>query len=62
MIEFVYSDNGIGIPEDLDWRNTDSLGLQLVNMLAEDQLDGTVNLDRGKETRFTVRFSHEEKE
>ena len=62
MIEFVYSDNGIGIPEDLDWRNTDSLGLQLVNMLAEDQLDGTVNLDRGKETRFTIRFRHEENE
>ncbi len=42
-IEFVFSDNGIGIPEGLDWRNTDSLGLQLVIILT-DQLDGTVSL------------------
>ncbi len=59
-IEFVFSDNGIGITEDLDWRNTDSLGLRLVIILAEDQLDGTLSLDRGKGTHFTVRFRHEE--
>ncbi len=58
-IEFVFSDNGIGIPEALDWRNTESLGLRLVIILA-DQLDGTVSLDRGKGTHFTVRFKHEE--
>ena len=58
-IEFVFSDNGIGIPEGLDWRNTDSLGLRLVILLAENQLDGTVSLDRGKGTHFTVRFRHE---
>jgi len=61
-IEFVFSDNGIGIPEGLDWRNTDSLGLQLVIILAENQLDGTVSLDLGKGTHFTVRFRHEENE
>jgi two-component sensor histidine kinase len=59
-IEFVFSDNGIGIPEALDWRNTESLGLRLVILLAEDQLDGTVSLDRRKGTHFTVRFRHEE--
>jgi len=59
-IEFVFSDNGVGIPEGLDWRNTDSLGLQLVILLAEDQLDGTVSLDRRKGTHFTVKFRHEE--
>ena len=59
-IEFVFSDNGIGIPEALDWRNTDSLGLQLVIILAEDQLDGTVSMDRRKGTHFIVRFRHEE--
>ena len=55
-IEFIYSDSGIGIPDDLDWRNTDSLGLQLIILLAEDQLDGTVNLYRDKGTRFTIKF------
>ena len=59
-IELVVSDNGVGIPEDLDWRNTDSLGLQLVIILAENQLDGTVSLDREKGTHFTVKFSGEE--
>ncbi len=59
---FFISDDGIVIPEDLDWRNTDRLGLQLVIILAENQLDGTVYLDWGKETRFTVRFRHEENE
>lgn len=58
--EFVFSDSGIGIPEGLDWRNTDSLGLRLVILLAENQLDGIVSMDRGKGTHFTVRFRQEE--
>ncbi len=58
--ELKVSDNGIGIPEGLDWRNTDSLGLQLVILLAENQLDGTVSLDRENGTHFTVRFRHED--
>lgn len=58
-LELKVSDNGVGVPEGLDWRNTDSLGLQLVIILA-DQLDGTVSLDRRKGTHFTVRFRHEE--
>jgi PAS domain S-box-containing protein len=60
IIEFVFSDNGIGIPEGLDWRNADSLGLQLVIILAENQLDGTVSLDRRKGTHFTVKFRQKE--
>jgi len=59
ITEFVFSDNGVGIPEGLDWRNTKSLGLRLVIILAN-QLDGTVSLDRRKGTHFTVRFRHEE--
>ena len=30
----VIGDNGIGLPEGMDFRNTESLGLQLVNFLA----------------------------
>lgn len=56
-IEFVFSDNGIGIPEGMDWRNTDSLGLRLVIILT-DQLDGALSLDRGKSTHFIVKFRH----
>jgi len=48
-----YQDNGVGIPETLDWKNTKSLGLRLVNTLV-DQLNGTVELDRSAGTLFTM--------
>ena len=49
----LYADDGIGIPAELDWKNTQSLGLRLVNTLV-DQMDGTVELDRTGGTRFTM--------
>jgi two-component sensor histidine kinase len=51
----VIGDNGIGLPEDLDFRNTHSLELQLVNSLAA-QFNGAVELDRAHGTEFTVTF------
>jgi two-component sensor histidine kinase/ligand-binding sensor domain-containing protein len=51
------SDNGVGIPEDLDFRNTKSLGLQLVTLLVENQLQGEINLDRNDGTMFKIKFS-----
>jgi PAS domain S-box-containing protein len=56
MIELAVSDNGTGIPEDLDFRNTKSLGLHLVTMLAENQLHGEIHLDRSKGTEFKIKF------
>ncbi len=50
------SDNGVGIPEDLDIRQTKTLGLHLVKILAEFQLDGMVELDRAQGTRFKIKF------
>ncbi|MBD2744641.1 histidine kinase dimerization/phosphoacceptor domain -containing protein [Coleofasciculus sp. FACHB-1120] len=50
------SDNGIGFPTDLDFRNTESLGLELVCTLTE-QLDGTIELDSSKGTSFNITFS-----
>jgi len=55
-IELVVQDNGVGIPKDLDLRKADSFGLELVTILAEDQLNGSVNLDRGKGTKFLIKF------
>jgi two-component sensor histidine kinase/CBS domain-containing protein len=51
-------DNGIGFPPDLDFRNTDSLGLELVCVFTE-QLEGTIELDRTVRagTTFTITFS-----
>lgn len=51
----VYSDNGGGFPEEINFNNPDTLGLQLVNALVE-QIDGTVELEKGEKTKFTIRF------
>ncbi len=55
-MEIIVSDNGVGIPKNVDIRKTDSLGLHLVNLLAEDQLHGDIKLDRAKGTSFHIRF------
>ncbi len=56
VMEFVFCDNGIGIHENFDWRNTKSLGLNLIVLLAENQLGGSINLDRENGTRFLIHF------
>jgi PAS domain S-box-containing protein len=53
--EFTLKDNGIGFPEDLDFQNTDSLGLQIINTLTN-QLDGEIELDRNNGTQFKITF------
>ena len=50
------SDDGIGLPGGLDFRKTESIGLQLVNNLVA-QLDGTIELVPGPGTTFEVRFA-----
>lgn len=48
-------DNGIGIPETLNIKETQTLGLQLVDTLVE-QIGGTLTLDRTKGTKFIIEF------
>jgi two-component sensor histidine kinase len=51
----IVGDNGVGFPPDVDFENTESLGMQLVNTLVN-QLDGTIELhsdDEGAEFRIT---------
>lgn len=50
------SDNGVGLPPDLDFRNTESLGLQLVVSLVE-QINGKIKADTKKGTKFTIEFA-----
>lgn len=54
-VELAVSDNGIGVPEGIDFNNSGSLGLKLVNILT-DQIDGKLYLDRSKGTKFQIRF------
>lgn len=47
--------SGIGIPEDLDYNNSHSLGLQLVTTLVK-QIHGNIEFDRGNGTKFVIAF------
>jgi PAS domain S-box-containing protein len=49
-------DNGIGLPPGLDWQQSKSLGLRLVQMLAG-QLNGTVEVNNDGGTEFVISFA-----
>ncbi|QKQ73784.1 PAS domain S-box protein [Nostoc sp. TCL240-02] len=55
-IEMTIQDNGIGLPDNLDWTNTDSLGLSLVYDLVTEQLEGNITLERNHGTGFKIKF------
>jgi two-component sensor histidine kinase len=52
-ITLVVGDNGIGFPSTLDFRETESLGLQLVNTLV-DQLEGSIEINGQHGTEFRI--------
>ncbi len=52
-LKMIVEDNGKGFPENIDFKNTESLGLQLVNTLV-DQLKGEIELERNNGTRFIL--------
>ena len=51
-----FGDNGVGIPAGFDYTQTESLGLKLINLLATDQLDGTIQLKQDGGTTFIITF------
>jgi two-component sensor histidine kinase len=55
-LELIVADNGIGLPDDVDLTNPDSLGLTLVNLLIR-QLDANLNIETDSGTTFRVLFS-----
>lgn len=54
-IQVEVSDNGVGFPEGLDFRNTASLGMQLVMTFVE-QLGGEIEMGRGQGASFLITF------
>ncbi len=54
-MELTVSDDGVGVPKDLDFRNTESLGLRLVNILTK-QIGGRLDLESSKGAKFHIRF------
>lgn len=55
-IDLTVSDNGTGMPADLEIQGTKSLGLKLVVTLIEDQLKGSFKLNRENGTEFRISF------
>ncbi len=51
-----YADNGVGIPEGIDFENTESLGLKLVSLLSTEQLDGSIVLIREQGVKYRIVF------
>jgi two-component sensor histidine kinase len=52
-LRLVVSDDGVGLPRDLDFERSESLGLQLVRMLAK-QLDAGLEVVPGRGTTFRL--------
>ncbi|WP_414753493.1 PAS domain S-box protein [Anabaena sp. CCY 9910] len=55
QLTLLVKDNGIGIPETLDWENANSLGLRIVKNLVR-QLKGKILLECDRGTAFSIRF------
>ena len=51
----IISDNGIGLPDDIELASTESMGLHLVNTLTR-QLDATLTVERTDGTLYEIQF------
>jgi two-component sensor histidine kinase len=52
-LKLIVEDNGIGFPQSIDFKNTSSLGLQLVNTLV-DQIGGEIEYKKRPGTKFII--------
>jgi len=55
LIVLTVEDDGIGMPESVDFDNSTGFGLVLVHGLTR-QLDGTIRIERGRGTRLVLEF------
>ena len=53
-IHFIFKDTGVGLPRGFDYRKTDSMGIQTIVVLVENQLGGRIEIlgDQGTEYRI----------
>ena len=61
-LELIVSDNGVGIPENVNPDNTSTLGIKLVSNLVRDQLGGKMELVRNQGTVFKITFRRAKEE
>jgi len=55
-VTIIYSDNGIGLPENIDLENNTTFGLQLISMLVK-QISGVIDIERGNGSKFIIKFT-----
>ncbi|MBF0540774.1 MAG: PAS domain S-box protein [Nitrospirae bacterium] len=55
-LSLIIGDNGIGLPKDIDFTKTKSLGLSLINNLAKRQLDGLCEIVNNKGVVYMITF------
>ncbi len=60
MFRLMVGDDGVGLPSELDVEHSESLGLQLVSILAK-QLRATLEVDRSRGTSFALSFTSNSK-
>ena len=48
-------DNGVGLPESINFTSSTGFGMQLIGMLTE-QINGTIRIERGNGTKFILEF------
>jgi PAS domain S-box-containing protein len=56
LYSLIISDDGIGLEEDLNINNLNSLGLKIAKSLVEERLKGSFSIDSDKGTKFTIKF------
>lgn len=56
-VELAVSDNGVGMPEGLEWGTADTFGLNLIKLIVENQLDGTIDVNTQNGTTVKIRFN-----
>jgi len=55
-LSLVVKDNGIGLPDDLAQRDSGATGLQLATLIAEQQLNGRMEVDSSNGAEFKITF------
>jgi PAS domain S-box-containing protein len=55
-VEIIVRDNGVGFVNEFNFKKVKTLGLHLVKILSEDQLDGKLEMTNDKGTEFRINF------
>lgn len=57
IIELTVTDNGSGLPPEIDLQNVSSLGLRLVVGIVTHELGGSIKVEHEAGTEFVIRFT-----